>query len=134
MTTYANVAIECGERQMAGSLFDLLAPWSDQLSTNGGGSTNGPVSHFLGGLATVLGRYDDADSYFARAASFNSRTQAMFFAGQSDLLWGRMLAKRRAPGDTDRACALLVRARTIAAANGYGAIERRAAAALQDLG
>ena len=90
MTNYANVAIECGERQMAGSLFDLLAPWSDQLSTNGGGSTNGPVSHFLGGLATVLGRYDEADSYFARAAAFNSRTQAKFFAVQSDLLWGRM--------------------------------------------
>ncbi len=133
MTNYGNVAIECGERQMAGSLFDLLAPWSDQLSTNGGGSTNGPVSHFLGGLATVLGRYDDADSYFARAAAFNSRTQAKFFAVQSDLLRGRMLAKRRAPGDTDRACELLVKARTIGAANGYGGIERRAAAALQDL-
>ena len=91
MTNYGNVAIECGEGQMAGSLFDLLAPWSDQLSTNGGGSTNGPVSHFLGGLATVLGRYDDADSYFARAAAFNSRTQAKFFAVQSDLLRGRML-------------------------------------------
>lgn len=134
MTNYANVAIECGERQMAGPLFDLLAPWSDQLSTNGGGSTNGPVSHFLGGLATVLGRYDEADSYFARAATFNSRAQAMFFAVQSDLLWGRMLAERRAPGDTDRARELLTKTCTIAVTNGYGGVERSAAVALQDLG
>jgi hypothetical protein len=57
----------------------------------------------------------------------------MFFAVQSDLLWGRMLAERRAPGDTDRARELLTKTRTIAAANGYGAVERRAAGALQDL-
>jgi len=134
MATYADVAIECGDRRNAGPLFDLLAPWADQLSTNGGGSTNGPVSHFLGGLATVLGRFDEADAYFVRAAAFSQRAQAKFFAAQTDLLWGRMLARRAAPSDTDRARQLLTRAHTAARAHGYGGVERRSALALRDLG
>jgi len=134
MTTYANVAIECGDRRTAGHLSALLAPWSDQLSTNGGGSTNGPVSHFLGGLATVLGRYDEADSYFARATAFNRRMQARFFTAQTDLLWGRMLTQRGAPGDSQQARALLTDAHASAQAHGYGSIERRSAAVLRDLG
>jgi tetratricopeptide (TPR) repeat protein len=134
VATYADVAIECGDRQSAGPLLNLLAPWADQLSTNGGGSTNGPVSHFLGGLATVLGRYDEADSYFARAAAFNGRAQAKFFAAQTDLLWGRMLVERGANSDTERARELLTRSQTAARAQGYGGVERRSAAALRDLG
>jgi len=134
IATYADVAIECGDRQRAGPLFNLLAPWANQLSTNGGGSTNGPVSHFLGGLATVLGRYDVADSYFARAAAFNGRAQAKFFAAQTDLLWGRMLAERGANSDTERARELLKRSQTAARTHGYGGVERRSAAALRDLG
>ncbi len=134
IATYADVAIECGDRQRAGPLFNLLAPWVDQLSTNGGGSTNGPVSHFLGGLATVLGRYDEAESYFARAAAFNGRAQAKFFAAQTDLLWGRMLVERGANSDTERARELLTRSGAAARAHGYGGVERRSAAALRDLG
>ncbi len=134
MTTYADVAIECGDRQIAGALFDLLAPWADRLSTNGGGSTNGPVSHFLGGLASVVERHDAADSYFARSATFNRRAGATFFAAQTDLLWAKMLTQRGAPGDIDTARALLAKALSIAAAKGYGAIERRASAALEAVG
>ncbi len=133
MATYADVAIECRDKERAGPLFDLLAPWADQLSTNGGGSTNGPVSHFLGGLATVLGRYEEADSYFARAAAFNSRAQAKFFAAQTDLLWGRMLAERGAPSDTETPRHLLTRANTAARVHGYGGVERRSAVALRGL-
>ncbi len=133
MATYADVAIECQDRTCAGPLFDRLAPWSDRLSTNGGGSTNGPVSHFLGGLATVLGRYAEAESYFARAASFNSRARATFFAAQTDLLWGRMLVRRGAHGDTGKARELLTRAQATAKAHGYGGVERRSSTALSEL-
>jgi hypothetical protein len=37
-----------------------------------------------------------------------------------------MLAERDGPGDRDEARSLLTKARTAAAANGYGLIERRA--------
>ena len=134
MTTYADVAIECEDRQAAGPLFNLLAPWADQLSTNGGGSTNGPVSHFLGGLATVLGRYDEADSFFARAAAFNARVNAKFFAAQTDLLWGRMFAERGEGSDAEKARQLLRRSQAAARALGYRGVERRSTVALRHLG
>ena len=42
-----------------------------------------------------------------------------------------MLAERRVPGDVEKARELLARAHSIAEANGYGNVERRAASALQ---
>ena len=93
----------------------------------------GPVSHYLGGLATVLGRYDEADSYFAYAAAVNDRAGAKFFAARTDLRWGQMLSRRNAPGDTEAARDPLTKAHAIAAAHGYGNVERRAATALQVL-
>jgi len=42
-----------------------------------------------------------------------------------------MLAKRDAPGDLEHARDLLLKTQHSAAANGYGDVERRAAAALQ---
>ncbi len=92
-----------------------------------------PVSHYLGGLATVLGRYDEADAYFAHAAAFNDRADAKFFAARTNLSWAKMLAERQAPGDNERARDLLTKAHTAAAAHGYANIERRAAEALQHL-
>jgi tetratricopeptide (TPR) repeat protein len=133
MVDFADAAIGCREQRYAGLLFDQLAPWVDQMATTGT-TAEGPVSHYLGGLATVLGRYDDADAYFARSAAFSDRIGAKFFAARTDILWGRMLAERRAPGDTQKARELLSKAHTSAAAHGYANVEQRAAAALQQLG
>jgi hypothetical protein len=90
----------------------------------------GPVSLFLGGLATVLGRYDEADAYFAQSAASSERADAKYFSARTNLLWGVMLADRRGPGDIRKARDLLTKAHTSAAANGYGTVERRAATAL----
>lgn len=57
------------------------AAFSGSCNTN---SVEGPVSHYLGGLATVLGRYDEADAYFAQAAAFSDRVGAKFFAAGTD--------------------------------------------------
>ena len=131
MVCYADAAIECRDPKYAGPLFDRLAPWADQLAITGSVAAQGPVSHYLGGLATVVGRYDQAEIYFAQSEAFSDRVGAKFFAARTDLLWGRMLAERRAPGDTDKARELLTRAQSAAAANGYGNVERRASSALQ---
>ena len=58
MVAYSEAAIACRDPQYAGPLFDRLEPFSDQLSTLGALTAEGPVSHYLGGLATVLGRYE----------------------------------------------------------------------------
>ena len=106
MVDYAFAAIACRDRTYAGPLFDRLAPWADQLCVTPV-TALGPVSQYLGGLAGVLGRYDEADSYFAQASRFNARAGAECFAAQTDLLWGKMLAERQAPGDAQKARDLL---------------------------
>ncbi len=116
----------------ARALFDRLVPWADQLPF-GGTVVNDPVSHFLGGLSTVLGRYDEADAYFTRAAALNDRAGAKFFAARTNLSWGVMLAERRTRGDAERARDLLMMAQATAAADGYAAVGRRAAEALARL-
>jgi DNA-binding SARP family transcriptional activator len=132
MVGYAEAAIECRDTRYAAPLFDRLAPWADQMSCTRI-TAEGPVSHYLGGLATVLGRYDEADAYFARAAAFNDRANAKFFAARTNLSWAKMLTERRAQGDIEKARDLLINARTAAAAYGYANVERRADAALQHL-
>jgi hypothetical protein len=130
MVSYSDAAIECHDPRYAGPLFDRLAPWADQWSTTSGPTVEGPVSLFLGGLATVLGRYDEADAYFVSSASSSGRSNAKFFGARTDLLWGRMLAQRGGPGDIQKARNLLTKAHSSAATNGYGTVERRAATAL----
>ena len=63
----------------------------------------------------------------------SARAQAKFFAARTHLLWGKMLAERRGPGDVDKARELLTTAHTVSEANGYGTVERRSADALQML-
>jgi tetratricopeptide (TPR) repeat protein len=133
MVDFADAAIECRDPAYAGPLFEQLEPWADQLPATGAYAL-GPVSHYLGGLATVLGRYDDADAYFGRASAMSRRMGARFFGARTDLLWARMLVERNAPGDAERARALLTKARDVAAAHSYGVVERRAVAALDALG
>ncbi len=129
MVDFADAAIECGDPRYAGPLLDRLEPWAEQLPATGG-SALAPVSYYLGGLATVLGRYDNAEAYFAQSASFCRRASAKFFATRTDLSLGKLLTERRGPGDVEQARELLTRAQTTAATLGYGGVERRAAQAL----
>ena len=82
MTLHAETALECESREVAAVLFERLAPWASQFSTSGF-TAEGPVSHYLGGLATVLGRRDGAETYFAASAEMSARI------GANSLLLGR---------------------------------------------
>ena len=80
MVGYAEVCDRRRDPKYAGSMFDRLAPWPDQ-SSNIDLGTEGPISHYLGGrCATVLGRYEEAEAYFAQAAVLNDRVGAKFWA------------------------------------------------------
>jgi hypothetical protein len=132
MVSYADAATAVGDARYAGPLFDRLAPFADQWALTSA-TFAGPACFHLGGLATVLDRYDEADAYYARSAESCARAKAKFYAARTDLSWGKLLAERNAPGDTEKARDLLTRARIAAAAHGYANVERRAAQALQDL-
>ena len=63
--TFADLTTEFRAVEPARLLLERLAPFAELVPDMGLGSSH-PVTHALGGLATVLGRQDDADSYFAK--------------------------------------------------------------------
>lgn len=133
MTEYADAAIACGDRRFAQALYDLLAPWARQFASAGGLTAEGPVCLYLGGLATVLGRHDEADRHLTLAAELSERNAMKFFAALTSLRRGQLLLDRGFDGDSDSSRTQLTAAHVVAAANGYGAVEREAAAALKRL-
>ncbi len=132
ITSYSVVAIELRAAGPAQTLYDLLAPHHAQIPFIG---TLGflPAAWSLGGLASVLGRYDDAETHFAEATDLNTRGRMTFSAAATELEWGRMLAARGGADGSGRARDRLNQARATAAAHGYAMVERRAIAALSSL-
>ena len=132
MVEYAEAAIECRHVVAAEGILREIAPFADLVAFSSA-TCEGPVSHYLGGLAAVLGRYEEAGAYFVRSAALCEHMGARFFGARTDLLWGRMLAERDGPGDRERGRRLLEQARSAAEAGGYEAVRRRAEAALTSL-
>lgn len=130
MTFYAEAAIAVRDPDFASPILDRLAPWAGQWSTTGV-TAEGPIALYVGGLASVLGRYDEAESYFDEAAAMNRTMGAKFFSARTDLAWGRMLIERQTPGDADSALEHVLKAQTTARECGYANVERRATEALQ---
>jgi hypothetical protein len=67
----------------------------------------GAVTHYLGLLATTLGRFDEAEARFTAAAAAHRRMGAVIWLSRTRLEWARMLLAREAPGDRARASELL---------------------------
>ena len=92
-----------------------------------------PVATYLGGLATVAERFEEAESYFTQAADLNTRGGMKFAEAYTNMLWGRMLRIRGGPADEALARELLEQARESAAARGYAEVERLAKVELSKL-
>ena len=99
---YARPVIELHMSSAAKHLLELLAPYHQQVP-NDSLMCHEPVAMFLGGIATVLGRHEEAEMYFAEAAELNAHGQMTFAEAHTNLLWGRMLRIRSGAGDNDRA-------------------------------
>ena len=121
----ARVAGELGEEAHAALLFQLLLPYRDQVPHNGLIPELSVASH-LGALATVLGRYDEAEVFFAEAAELNARGRMRLYGALTNLQRGQMLRRRNGDGDVDRARSLLEDALSSAAQHGYARIESQA--------
>ncbi len=132
MTNYGRVAIELDDRGYAESLFAKLAPFHDQVPNNGA-LVQDPVATILGGLATVLRRFDEAEAYFEEAAELNRRGEMRYSDAYTNMLWGRMLRVRDGDGDAERARQLLDKARESAVSCGYAMVDRRIVAEISKL-
>jgi tetratricopeptide (TPR) repeat protein len=132
MTIFAERAGRARDAAVAASLYDGLVPFGDKFAY-ASSICRGPIAHYLGILATVRERYEDAEAHFGDAAALNERMQAPFHLARTQLEWARMLSERAGPGDIDRARALLEQAAATAHEFGCAQVERRAHRLLDEL-
>jgi hypothetical protein len=85
----------------------------------------GSVARVVAVLAARLGRWQQADEFFARAAASNERLGAPVFTARTHVDWARMLLDHD-PGHASQARALLKEALSISQELGMGPVERRA--------
>jgi hypothetical protein len=79
MVDFAEAAIECGDAVHAAALFERLQPYAGQIPATGA-SALGPVSHYLGGLATVVALAARAAAELETATGIPSDTYASLTA------------------------------------------------------
>jgi len=132
LQSWARISSRLADQAAAQVLYRHLAPWTNLLPFTGA-TSNGAVAGELATLATVLGRYDDAETHFTHALELHERLQAPFYVALTKLEWGGMLLARRAGDDLAHAEEMLTSARDSAQGYGFAAVERRAGEALATL-
>lgn len=116
----ALVVHDAGSVERAGRVYELLLPFAGRVGLAGRDVVVcfGAVSRYLGILADLLGRFEDAERHFEEGLRGNERIGARPFVGFTQHEHARMLLRRRSPGDRERALQLLTRAVATAGALG----------------
>ena len=111
----AEVCTLLGDQRRAVSLYELLVPFAARNVISGAPMVSmGPVSHFLGLLATVMGRWDQAVKHLEDSLTRSRRQGARVSAARSSLACASALLERGRPGDLVKAQGLLNEARVTA--------------------
>jgi class 3 adenylate cyclase len=124
---YADAAVQTGDADAAAILHDLIEPWADQVDFNGV-ITCGYARMWLGLLAAVLGKHEQADRDLAVACDFQEKNGLLLMAARAHLGWAEALAGR---GDAARAREHAARVLELSREHGYGLFEERAAALVE---
>jgi DNA-binding NarL/FixJ family response regulator len=134
ITYLAEVCVALGDQSRASVLYHLLRPWQGRNIVMGGGAGCwGSSDRFLGLLATVEGRWTDAERHFVEALAMNQRMGALAPLAHTQCDFAEMVLKRAYPGDMARASTLLREAGEHAATLGLAAVAARVAASRQRL-
>ncbi len=90
------------DRDRARVLLDLFRPYSGLLVVFAGGShCTGAVDRYLGMLATVLGRFPEAESWFESAVALEERAGSPPLLARTRYWYGRMLTSTSTNGSAD---------------------------------
>ena len=124
LALYAEAAAQSRCTQAATILYELLEPSADQLVASDI-LPYGHVRMYLGELADAAGWPERSDEHLEFSCRFHGQNGVKLWAANSHLAWANSLVRR---GDGARAREQAARAAELAKANGYGEIEKRAAA------
>ncbi len=104
----AEVCTLYSDADRAAKLYDLLLPYAARNATLPSAiSYLGPVSHYLGKLARIMGRWEQAQDHFDAAVAMNAKMGARPWLARTQYEYARMLLKRGSDGDVQAAQSLI---------------------------
>lgn len=107
----ADVLWALDDVERAGPLYEMLLPSAERHVLVMEAESRGVCALYLGQLATLLGRFDQADAHFRMAHARHERIGARVWAAHGRLDHARMLLRRQGPDDGAAAVVLLSEAR-----------------------
>jgi hypothetical protein len=126
---YADLAIELRSQRASAYLFELLGAYDCQLAFQGAAPLD-PVALYLGGLASVLDRHDEAARHLAAARVFAEAGNMNFTLARTELARARMLVGLGGSHNLSEARTVFLNVRNMAVVGDYSGIERRAVTGL----
>jgi tetratricopeptide (TPR) repeat protein len=93
-TDCASVAVRLDDEARCGFLYRQLVPYAGQFVAHNAVGTTGSVSHYLGLLASAMGRFDEADRHFAVAAKAHRRVRAPNWLARTERERARIAERR----------------------------------------
>ena len=132
LALWADISFQIGDTAPAPELYDRLLPIRDGAVWNGAIGYN-TVAHYLGGLASLLGRPDEAIEHFERTIEVQRGIPAPLWLARTLHWYGKVLLDR-GTDDLERARGVLSESISLASDHGLSVVERRARALLDDAG
>jgi class 3 adenylate cyclase len=133
LATLCGVCVFLHDERRGAILYELLRPYAGRNVTIGWGDVSyGSVDHYLGRLAVLTGRLDEAESHFVLALGFNERMGARTLVAHTRFEYGIALLARDRARDRQTALQLLRQALDTAAALGMKDLEDRARALIAE--
>ena len=122
----AEICCALGDTEQAGRLYELLMPYRELAIVVGNASVaQGAAARYLGRLASLQGRWDEADDLFQQALALESRMPAPVWLAHTQYWYSRMLFDRGRRGDVEAANAMLDRAASSADELGLSGLQAR---------
>jgi DNA-binding SARP family transcriptional activator len=106
MSLLAEASASLGDTERASVIYRLLSPYSDRIAFSYAQISLGSVSRYLGILAAVAERREDAERHFEAAREMNRRIGARSWLAHTQVDYARMLSARAQPRDVQRAAEL----------------------------
>lgn len=122
----AEVSTLLNDTHAATSLYDDLSPYAAHFLVVGRAVIcYGSVAHYLGMLATVMARWQEAEQHFLTAMQHHQQIEAPALLARTRYEYARMLLARQDTGDHEKAADLLELALTTAQALAINGLENK---------
>ena len=125
----AQVCAFLGDTERAAILYERMLPHATRwINVGTAAAIIGCFARYLGLLATIMGRWEDAEHHFQYAMDVHAEMGAPYWLAWTHYEYADMLLRRDAPGDREKALSLISRALEAGQAIGMKALTERALA------